>query len=574
MFFICIDHSNPRGSKWLVVYSARSVFRASTMMICVLNWRPSRSLAVPLAPFSFQKPAWFGTRGMAACDWVFGDSPAGPFEVYILAVKNKSPTLTAIEELHENTRDGEYSTSSFAALQFSHYPRGQSTRRVLILDISIGPEGEDGQWLRYVTNLGKQSDRYPSLQSATPPVLIQKEARVARVQCRYGGNNMDPLHLSLSAFSRMQVVGTNHIAWSPLCNLYSVWLRLLPCLATVVIICRFARLMLPCVPPPFRALCFVFLLSKSSHLTVCCCVSCTSDTVLDQQDLVDYLHSPPTTAPSEVLSSSLAVACHGIHPHHKQRKPSAFPPAPYPTEIDLSPPFLQPAFQLYLLTAKSSSNHFPCRSLSRILGCSLAKTNRLQNTPPSAASPLLPSHHHHKTTFRQLRCNDKQNLLNMPYNTRRKSLSLPSLGIQLPNTSRAHRPSISKAATAADSSTQPPAKKVKRSHTSGDASPTTSSRPRSSTSSSTIKSVSFAAERPKSSGRTAYEHTPPPSPGAIDSTKIDINGINDDIVIGVIEQLEKTGSRPHLIKELSTVLSTTNDAVLRSVPLLREHTFS
>lgn len=162
----------------------------------------------------------------------------------------------------------------------------------------------------------------------------------------------------------------------------------------------------------------------------------------------------------------------------------------------------------------------------------------------------------------------------MPYNTRRKSLSLPSLGIQLPNTSRAHRPSIAKAATAADSSTQPPAKKVKRSHTSGDASPTTSSRPRSSTSSSTTKSVSFAAERPKSSGRTAYEHTPPPSPGATDSTKIDINGINDDIVIGVIEQLEKTGNRPHLIKELSTVLSTTNDAVLRSVPLLREQTFS
>ncbi|KAL8654986.1 MAG: hypothetical protein Q9226_003222 [Calogaya cf. arnoldii] len=152
----------------------------------------------------------------------------------------------------------------------------------------------------------------------------------------------------------------------------------------------------------------------------------------------------------------------------------------------------------------------------------------------------------------------------MPYNTRRKSLSLPSLGIQLPNTSRAHRPSISKAATATESSTRPPAKKVKRSHTSEDACPTTLSRPRSSTSSSTTKSVSFAAERPKSSGRTAYEHTPPPSPGATDSTKIDINGINDDIVIGVIEQLEKTGNRPHLIKELSTVLSTTNVAVLSS----------
>ncbi|KAL9594953.1 MAG: hypothetical protein Q9219_006733 [cf. Caloplaca sp. 3 TL-2023] len=152
----------------------------------------------------------------------------------------------------------------------------------------------------------------------------------------------------------------------------------------------------------------------------------------------------------------------------------------------------------------------------------------------------------------------------MPYNTRRKSLSLPSLGIQLPSTSRAHRPSISKAATAVDSSPpQPPAKKVKRSHTSDDASPTTMSRPRSSTSSS-IKSVSFAPDRPKSSGRTAYEHTPPPSPGPTDRIKINTKGINDDIVIGVIEQLEKTGNRPHLIKELSAVLSTTNDAVLSS----------
>ncbi|KAL8806380.1 MAG: hypothetical protein Q9182_001410 [Xanthomendoza sp. 2 TL-2023] len=152
----------------------------------------------------------------------------------------------------------------------------------------------------------------------------------------------------------------------------------------------------------------------------------------------------------------------------------------------------------------------------------------------------------------------------MPYNTRRKSLSLPSLGIQLPNSSRAHRPSISKASAPAESATQPPAKKVKRSHTSDETSPTTYSRPRSSTSSSSTKSVSFAAERPKSSGRTVYEHTPPPSPGAINNTKIDFDGINDDIVVGVIEQLEKTGNRPHLIKELSTVLSTTNNAVLSS----------
>jgi hypothetical protein len=45
--------------------------------------------------------------------------------------------------------------------------------------------------------------------------------------------------------------------------------------------------------------------------------------------------------------------------------------------------------------------------------------------------------------------------------------------------------------------------------------------------------------------------------------KIDTEGINDDIVVGVIEQLENTGNRPHLIKELATVLSNISDAVSR-----------
>jgi hypothetical protein len=45
--------------------------------------------------------------------------------------------------------------------------------------------------------------------------------------------------------------------------------------------------------------------------------------------------------------------------------------------------------------------------------------------------------------------------------------------------------------------------------------------------------------------------TPPPEGG---SFKIDTEGINDEIVVGVIEQLEKTGNRPHLLKELAAVL--------------------
>ena len=150
----------------------------------------------------------------------------------------------------------------------------------------------------------------------------------------------------------------------------------------------------------------------------------------------------------------------------------------------------------------------------------------------------------------------------MPYNTRRKSLSLPSLGIQLPNASRAHRPSVPKASSINETPQPPPTKKIKRSHTSETATPTTPSRPRSSASSSHAKVVSFA-DRPKSSGRVAYEHTPPPSPGATSIHKVDTEAINDDIVVGVIHQLEKTGNRPHLIKELAAVLTNISDAVSR-----------
>ncbi|KAI9815290.1 MAG: hypothetical protein M1827_002770 [Pycnora praestabilis] len=136
----------------------------------------------------------------------------------------------------------------------------------------------------------------------------------------------------------------------------------------------------------------------------------------------------------------------------------------------------------------------------------------------------------------------------MPYNTRRKSLSLPSLGIHLPPSSRAltHR-----SPPATKSNDQPPSKRVKRSHT---LSSPASASPLS-------KTVTLAKDvRPKSAGRV-YEHTPPPSPEADGDTKIDTEGINDDIVTGVIEQLEKTGNRPHLIKELAAVLSSTSTTV-------------
>jgi hypothetical protein len=146
----------------------------------------------------------------------------------------------------------------------------------------------------------------------------------------------------------------------------------------------------------------------------------------------------------------------------------------------------------------------------------------------------------------------------MPYNTRRKSLSLPSLGIHLPNASRAHR-SNSKSTPSAEI-LPPPPKRVKRSH--GDDHPSPISSPISKPASPKLEGV----DHPPQSRRGPAEHTPPPSPGDVPCVpKIDTEGIKDDIVIAVIEQLEKTGNRPHLIRELATVLAATNDSVAQYV---------
>ena len=63
------------------------------------------------------------------------------------------------------------------------------------------------------------------------------------------------------------------------------------------------------------------------------------------------------------------------------------------------------------------------------------------------------------------------------------------------------------------------------------------------------------------------ENTPPPSPGGTGRYRVDTEGINDDVVVGVIEQLEKTGNRPHSAKELAAVLTNTLGVVERYVPL-------
>ncbi|KAJ5561534.1 hypothetical protein N7535_004004 [Penicillium sp. DV-2018c] len=132
----------------------------------------------------------------------------------------------------------------------------------------------------------------------------------------------------------------------------------------------------------------------------------------------------------------------------------------------------------------------------------------------------------------------------MPYNTRRKSLSLPSLGIQLPNSSR-RSPSFSKS----QNDELHPLKKVKRSHASTSLSPEQSD-----------PKIMARAGR-----RGLYDITPPPSPmDGVTAPRIDTEGINDDIVVAVINQLEKTGNRPHLVKELASVLVALNANVANS----------
>lgn len=132
----------------------------------------------------------------------------------------------------------------------------------------------------------------------------------------------------------------------------------------------------------------------------------------------------------------------------------------------------------------------------------------------------------------------------MPYNTRRKSLSLPSLGIHVPMThaARAAAAAASKSASrpSSSSSTSSP-------HTSG-----------------TESSESHPSKRQKRSHAddVAIEQTPPPSPRPdssldldVEQSKIDLEAVKDDIVEAVIIQLQSTGNRPHLVKELATVLA-------------------
>lgn len=161
----------------------------------------------------------------------------------------------------------------------------------------------------------------------------------------------------------------------------------------------------------------------------------------------------------------------------------------------------------------------------------------------------------------------------MPYNTRRKSLSLPSLGIHVPVThaaraasrlspitsststtpttttnTRTSSPTSSNMASPASGDHHHPNKKAKRAH--------------SEDSDTLIRSTPLSRKH-----AVKFDHTPPPSPPPADRAsvemvdadaapprKVDLEGINDEIVEAVIVQLQNTDNRPHLVKELAAIL--------------------
>ena len=136
----------------------------------------------------------------------------------------------------------------------------------------------------------------------------------------------------------------------------------------------------------------------------------------------------------------------------------------------------------------------------------------------------------------------------MPYNTRRKSICLEGLGV-IKRSRPVAQPSPPN--TAVDGE-EPPVKKPKRSHarqtpTVGDMSPP--------------RSTAIRIKEDKSKRAAAL--SPPPSPIREGDSKVDIEGISDEIVVGAIQQLEKTGNRPHLVKELAAVLATNINAIER-----------
>lgn len=160
-----------------------------------------------------------------------------------------------------------------------------------------------------------------------------------------------------------------------------------------------------------------------------------------------------------------------------------------------------------------------------------------------------------------------------PYNTRHKTLSLHSLGIHVPGSNASRAPP-----NRASSNSASPASMASPASPSKDSQPATKRLKRAySESSDDVPSLEHMRKRRDDAAK--FENTPPPSPPAErpsietdeseDTTTktIDLEGINDEIVEAVIVQLQDSGNRPHLVKELAAVLIQQLKIVQQSVPL-------
>ncbi|KAI1363395.1 hypothetical protein F5Y08DRAFT_340690 [Xylaria arbuscula] len=130
----------------------------------------------------------------------------------------------------------------------------------------------------------------------------------------------------------------------------------------------------------------------------------------------------------------------------------------------------------------------------------------------------------------------------MPYNTRRKSLSLPSLGIHVPvnrssTTNHNSQANMTSRTRPSSEGSPRPSKKAKRAHDD---------------SAAIMSKKSTSIPTPSSSPvHTSIETDEIDAPQV---RPVDLDGINDEIVEAVIVRLQETRNRPQLVKDLATVL--------------------
>ena len=155
-----------------------------------------------------------------------------------------------------------------------------------------------------------------------------------------------------------------------------------------------------------------------------------------------------------------------------------------------------------------------------------------------------------------------------PYNTRHKTLSLHSLGIHVPGTHAARANRSASTSSTTSSTASPVSMASPASPSKHDRLPPNKRQKRAYSESSDDAPALDRLPKRRNSAAAKFDNTPPPSPPAArpsietsddedDAARpktIDMEGIKDEIVEAVILQLQNTGNRPHLVKELAAVL--------------------